>query len=51
MQQGADGRMYLAGVMSWGAREGCAIPGKPSVFADVRHALKWIEQVTSIKTA
>jgi secreted trypsin-like serine protease len=45
-----DGRMYLAGIMSWGASEGCAV-GKPSVFADVRHALSWITSVTGIKTA
>jgi hypothetical protein len=45
-----DRRMYLVGVMSWGSSEGCAV-GKPSVFADVRHALDWIETVTDIKTA
>jgi secreted trypsin-like serine protease len=45
-----DGRMYLAGIMSWGASEGCTV-GKPSIFADVRHALPWITSVTGIKTA
>lgn len=45
-----DGRMYLAGIMSWGPSEGCA-GGKPSVFADVRHALSWITSVTGIRTA
>ncbi len=45
-----NGRYYLAGLMSWGTAEGCAV-GKPSVFGDVRHALAWITSVTGIETA
>ena len=35
------GKWYLEGVTSWGAR--CALPSKPSVFADVRELKPWIK--------
>lgn len=43
------GRMYLYGLVSFGS-ERCDA-SKPAVFADVRHALRWITSVTGIETA
>lgn len=46
LMQYNNGRMYLFGMFSWQSPNGCAT-GKPSVFSDVRYALKWIRQVTN----
>ena len=46
LMQYVDGRMYLFGMFSWQSSDGCAT-GKPSVFSDVRYALKWISKVTN----
>lgn len=43
-----DGKYTILGVKSWGSSFGCALPDKPSVFADVRWALPWISSLTGV---
>ena len=42
------GKFYLTGVVSFG--QGCARPGKPGVYANVKELLAWIEQNIGDKT-
>ena len=37
----SDGRYSVHGVTSWGY--GCALPGRPGVYAKVSFLIKWIE--------
>lgn len=39
------GKFYLTGVVSYG--KGCARPGYPGVYANVKKLLEWIRQMTS----
>ncbi|XP_045612616.2 uncharacterized protein [Procambarus clarkii] len=41
---GSDGRVQLAGLVSWGL--GCGQPGIPGVYVRVAHYLSWIRDIT-----
>ncbi|KAI1289181.1 Transmembrane protease serine 6 [Halotydeus destructor] len=43
-----EGRLYLAGITSFGLANGCPAEGRATIFADVRWALPWIATTTGL---
>ncbi|RWS00784.1 Serine proteinase stubble-like protein, partial [Dinothrombium tinctorium] len=42
-------RYFLIGIVSFGKRSGCDIPGVPGVYTRVTHYIKWIEEKTKLR--
>ena len=47
--QNQDGSWFLAGIVSFGTAEGCALEGWPSVYVDVSKYIDWIYNIVGDK--